>query len=171
MNLWLPIGILALTSVFGLYWRSQQGKFKLAANSAQKANENSALTITNDEISKIIRHKSSFMVNSDLLDQHQMQLGKNVTLLQFSSAFCSPCKATAVVISQIVQGMDDVVYIQVASEENLKLVEKFDIKSTPTVIFFNRDGIEVGRAVGIPTKEQVIISINAVRTPSDDVGL
>ena len=163
MNLWLPIAILALTTVFGLYWRSQQGKLKTPAVEGNR--------ISNEEISKIIRHKSSFMVNSDLLDQHQMQLGKNVTLLQFSSAFCSPCKATAVVISQIVQGMDDVVYIQVASEENLKLVEKFDIKSTPTVIFFNRDGIEVGRAVGIPTKEQVIISINAVRTPADDVGL
>ena len=163
MNLWLPIAILALTSVFGLYWRSQQGKLKTPAVEGNR--------ISNEEISKIIRHKSSFMVNSDLLDEHQMQLGKNVTLLQFSSAFCSPCKATAVVISQIVQGMDDVVYIQVASEENLKLVEKFDIKSTPTVIFFNRDGIEVGRAVGIPTKEQVIISINAVRTPADDVGL
>ena len=163
MNLWLPIAILALTSLFGLYWRSQQGKLKTPAVEGNR--------ISNEEISKIIRHKSSFMVNSDLLDQHQMQLGKNVTLLQFSSAFCSPCKATAVVISQIVQGMDDVVYIQVASEENLKLVEKFDIKTTPTVIFFNRDGIEVGRAVGIPTKEQVLISINAVRTPSDDVGL
>ena len=163
MNLWLPIAILALTTVFGLYWRSQQGKLKTPAVEGNR--------ISNEEISKIIRHKSSFMVNSDLLDQHQMQLGKNVTLLQFSSAFCSPCKATAVVISQIVQGMDDVVYIQVASEENLKLVEKFDIKSTPTVIFFNREGIEVGRAVGIPTKEQVIISINAVRTPADDVGL
>jgi thiol-disulfide isomerase/thioredoxin len=163
MNLWLPIGILALTTAFGLYWRSQQGKLKTPAVAGNQ--------ISNEEISKIIRHKSSFMVNSDLLDQHQMQLGKNVTLLQFSSAFCSPCKATAHVISQIVTGMDDVVYIQVASEENLKLVEKFDIKSTPTVIFFNRDGLEVGRAVGIPTKEQVIISINAVRTPSDDVGL
>ena len=91
--------------------------------------------------------------------------------MQFSSSFCSPCKATAQIISHLVEGMDDVVYIQVASEENLKLVEKFDIKSTPTVIFFNRNGIEVGRAVGVPTKEQVIISINAVRTPSDDVGL
>ena len=163
MNLWLPIGILALATVFGLYWRSQQGQLKAPVIEGN--------TITNEEINKIIRHKSSFMVNSDLLDRHQLQLGKNVTLLQFSTAFCSPCKATAQIISQLVQGMDDVVYFQVASEENLKLVEKFDIKTTPTVIFFNRDGIEVGRAAGIPTKEQVLISINAVRTPSDDVGL
>ena len=163
MNLWLPIGILALATIFGLYWRSQQGKLKAPSSVLN--------SITNEELGKIIRSKSSFMVNADLADKRQMQLGKNVTLLQFSTAFCSPCKATAQIISHLVDGMDDVVYIQVASEENLKLVEKFDIKSTPTVIFFNRNGIEVGRAVGIPTKEQVIISINAVRTPSDDVGL
>jgi thiol-disulfide isomerase/thioredoxin len=166
MNLWLPIGILALATIFGLYWRSQQGKLKAPSRTSK-----SISAISNEELSKIIRSKSSFMVNADLADKRQMQLGKNVTLLQFSSAFCSPCKATAQIISHLVEGMDDVVYIQVASEENLKLVEKFDIKSTPTVIFFNRSGIEVGRAVGIPTKEQVIISINAVRTPSDDVGL
>ena len=167
MNLWLPIGILVIASVFGFYWRSQQGKLKVAPKTSDKALN----SVTNEELSKIIRAKSSFMVNSDPNEQHQLQLGKNVTLLQFSSAFCSPCKATAQIISHLVEGMDDVVYIQVASEENLKLVEKFDIKSTPTVIFFNREGIEVGRAVGIPTKEQVAISINAVRTPSDDVGL
>ena len=167
MNLWLPIGILALASLFGFYWRSQQGKLKVANKS-----KNPALnSVSNEELSKIVRAKSSFMVNSDLNEKHQLQLGKSVTLLQFSTAFCSPCKATAQIISQLVEGMDDVVYIQVASEENFKLVEKFDIKTTPTVIFFNRDGIEVGRAAGIPTKEQVMISINAVRTPSDDVGL
>jgi len=167
MNLWLPIGILALASLFGFYWRSQQGKLKVANKS-----ENPALnSVSNEELSKIVRAKSSFMVNSDLNEKHQLQLGKSATLLQFSTAFCSPCKATAQIISHLVSDMDDVVYIQVASEENLKLVEKFDIKTTPTVIFFNRDGIEVGRAAGIPTKEQVMISINAVRTPSDDVGL
>ncbi|MFM8447680.1 MAG: thioredoxin family protein [Candidatus Nanopelagicaceae bacterium] len=167
MNLWLPIGILAVASLFGFYWRSQQGKLKAPPKSANKALN----SVSNEELNKIVRAKSSFIVNSDLNDQHQLQLGKSVTLLQFSTAFCSPCKATAQIISHLVEGMDDVVYIQVASEENLKLVEKFDVKTTPTVIFFNREGIEVGRAVGIPTKEQVAISINAVRTPSDDVGL
>ena len=163
MNLWLPIGILALASLFGFYWRSQQGKLKVTNQAIN--------SVSNEELSKIVRAKRSFMVNSDLNEKHQLQLGKSATLLQFSTAFCGPCKATAQIISHLVEGMDDVVYIQVASEENLKLVEKFDIKTTPTVIFFNRDGIEVGRAAGIPTKEQVMISINAVRTPSDDVGL
>lgn len=59
--------------------------------------------------------------------------------------------------------MDDVKFVQIKSEENLQLVEKYDIKSTPTVIFFNSHAMEVGRAVGIPTSQQVLASIAAVR--------
>ena len=101
MNLWLPIGILALASLFGFYWRSQQGKLKAASQGLN--------SVSNEELSKIVRAKSSFMVNSDLNEKHQLQLGKSVTLLQFSTAFCSPCKATAQIISHLVEGMDDVV--------------------------------------------------------------
>ena len=59
--------------------------------------------------------------------------------------------------------MSDVVYTQIKSEENLKLIEKFDIKSTPTVVFFNGHGMEVGRAVGTPTNDQVLAAISSVR--------
>ena len=59
--------------------------------------------------------------------------------------------------------MDDVVYVQIQSEQNLPLIEKFDIKSTPTVIFFNGMGMEVGRAMGTPTNDQVLASIASVR--------
>ena len=135
MNLWLPIGILALTTVFGLYWRSQQGKLKVPAQ-------------IHNFISK---------------DEIGIELGSRVTIIQFCSAFCSPCKATAQIISTLVRDMDDVKFGQIKSEENLKLVEKFDIKSTPTVIFFNSLAMEVGRAVGIPTNQQVLASIAAVR--------
>ena len=92
-----------------------------------------------------------------------IDLGDRVTIVQFSSAFCSPCKATAAIITNLIKEMNDVVYVQIKSEENLNLIEKFDIKSTPTVIFFNRMGMEVGRAVGTPTNQQVLAAIAAVR--------
>jgi len=91
------------------------------------------------------------------------ELAPRVSIMQFSSAFCSPCKATAAIITNLVKDMDDVVFVQIKSEENLKMVEKYDIKSTPTVIFFNGHGMEVGRAMGTPTSQQVLASIAAVR--------
>jgi thiol-disulfide isomerase/thioredoxin len=135
VNLWLPIGVLVLASAFGFYWRSQQGKLKAPAK-------------IHNFISK---------------DEIGIDLAERVTIVQFSSAFCSPCKATAQIISTLIKDMDDVKFVQIKSEENLQMVEKYDIKSTPTVIFFNSHAMEVGRAVGIPTSQQVLASIAAVR--------
>ena len=138
MNLWLPILVLALSSAFGFWWRRRQGQFKKAA---------------------VVSSTDNFISNSEI----GIELGQRVTILQFSSAFCSPCKATAQIITNLVNNMNDVVYTQIKSEENLKLIEKFDIKSTPTVVFFNGYGMEVGRAVGTPTNDQVLAAISAVR--------
>ena len=135
MELWLPILVIALASAFGFYWRNQQGKLKAPARSHN--------FISKDEIG--------------------IDLGKRVTIVQFSSAFCSPCKATAQIITTLTRDMVDVKFVQIKSEENLQLVEKFDIKSTPTVIFFNSHAMEVGRAVGVPTNQQLLASIAAVR--------
>ena len=92
-----------------------------------------------------------------------IDLGSRVTIVQFSSAFCSPCKATAQIIKNLIKDMDDVAYVQIQSEEHIALIEKFDIKSTPTVIFFNGMGMEVGRATGTPTNQQVLAAIASVR--------
>lgn len=138
MNLWLPILVLALASAFGLWWRSKQGQFKKA---------------------EIAKAPHNFISKSEI----GIDLGQRVTIMQFSSAFCSPCKATAQIITNLVKDMSDVVYTQIKSEENLKLIEKFDIKSTPTVVFFNGHGMEVGRAVGTPTNDQVLAAISSVR--------
>ena len=135
MNLWLPILVLALATGFGFWWRSNQGKFKNAKTTG------------------------SYISKAEL----GIDLASRVTIVQFSSAFCSPCKATAAIITNLVKDMDDVRFVQIKSEENLKLVEKYDIKSTPTVIFFNGHGMEVGRAMGTPTSQQVLASIAAVR--------
>ena len=85
------------------------------------------------------------------------------TMVQFSSAFCTPCRATHALLSQMVQTMNDVKHIQVDAESLLELVRELDIRSTPTTIFINKDGIEVGRAAGTPKREQVLEALEAIR--------
>jgi thiol-disulfide isomerase/thioredoxin len=90
-------------------------------------------------------------------------LGSRATMVQFSSAFCAPCRATHSLLSQMVLSMDDVKHIHIDAESHLELVRELDIRSTPTTLFINRDGIEVGRAAGTPKREQVLAALANIR--------
>ena len=92
-----------------------------------------------------------------------VELGARVTMMQFSSAFCSPCRATKALLEDMVKSMPDVRYAHIDAESHLELVRKLDIRSTPTTLFLNGDGIEVGRAMGTPKRSQVLDAVNAIR--------
>ena len=90
-------------------------------------------------------------------------LGSRVTLVQFSSAFCSPCRATRMLLEDVTDTMSDVAYAEIDAEANLELVRTLDIRSTPTTLFLDRNGHEVGRAMGAPKRDQVLSAISAIR--------
>jgi thiol-disulfide isomerase/thioredoxin len=89
-------------------------------------------------------------------------LGSRATLLQFSSAFCGPCRATRLLIEDVTADMADVAHVEVDAEANLELVRQLDIRSTPTTLFLDGTGHEVGRAVGAPKRDQVVKAIAAI---------
>ena len=89
-------------------------------------------------------------------------LGSRATLLQFSSAFCGPCRATRLLIEDVTADMADVAHVEVDAEANLELVRQLDIRSTPTTLFLDGTGHEVGRAVGAPKRDQVVKAISAI---------
>ena len=90
------------------------------------------------------------------------ELGSRATMVQFSSAFCTPCRATKVLLEDMVKSMPDVRYAHIDAESKLELVRKLDIRSTPTTLFLNGAGIEVGRAMGTPKRAQVQAAIAAI---------
>jgi thiol-disulfide isomerase/thioredoxin len=90
------------------------------------------------------------------------ELGSRATMVQFSSAFCTPCRATKVLLEDMVKTMPDVRYAHIDAESHLELVRKLDIRSTPTTLFLNGAGVEVGRAMGTPKRAQVQAAISAI---------
>ena len=90
------------------------------------------------------------------------ELGSRATMVQFSSAFCTPCRATKVLLEDMVKSMPDVHYAHIDAESHLELVRKLDIRSTPTTLFLNGAGVEVGRAMGTPKRAQVQAAIAAI---------
>ena len=90
-------------------------------------------------------------------------LGTRASLVQFSSAFCTPCRATRALLENVVEGLSDVVHIDIDAEDHLELVRELNILSTPTTLILDSRGHEVGRAVGAPKREQVLNALAAIR--------
>lgn len=88
-------------------------------------------------------------------------LGERATLLQFSSAFCAPCRATRRILADVAQVVPGVAHVEVDAEHHLDAVRRFGVRRTPTTIVLGADGTEVTRAAGAPRKEQVLAALAA----------
>ncbi|MFI6275330.1 TlpA family protein disulfide reductase [Streptomyces sp. NPDC050988] len=93
-------------------------------------------------------------------------LGERATLVQFSSAFCAPCRATRRVLGEVAELVPGVTHVEIDAEDHLDLVRELDILKTPTVLVLDADGRVVRRATGQPRKADVIAALGeAVGTP------
>jgi thiol-disulfide isomerase/thioredoxin len=86
-------------------------------------------------------------------------LGERATLVQFSSAFCAPCRATRRVLGEVAGMVPGVAHLEIDAEEHLDLVRELDILKTPTVLVLDADGRVVRRATGQPRKADVIAAL------------
>jgi len=86
-------------------------------------------------------------------------LGERATLLQFSSAFCAPCRAARRVLGDVAAATPGVAHIEVDAEHHLDVVRRLGILRTPTTIVLSADGAEVTRASGAPTRQQVLTAL------------
>ncbi|MFD0265664.1 thioredoxin family protein [Streptomyces sp. NPDC127106] len=87
--------------------------------------------------------------------------GERASLVQFSTAFCQPCRATRRILAEVAGMVDGVVHIEVDAERNLDLVRALGIEKTPTVLVLDAGGRIVRRAVGLPRKADVIAALGA----------
>ncbi|MFE9479404.1 TlpA family protein disulfide reductase [Streptomyces spororaveus] len=89
------------------------------------------------------------------------ELGERATLVQFSSAFCQPCRATRRILAEVAAMVDGVAHIEIDAEERLELVRVLGIEKTPTVLVLDSAGTIVRRAAGMPRKVDVIAALGA----------
>ncbi|MFF3306151.1 TlpA family protein disulfide reductase [Streptomyces sp. NPDC002952] len=87
------------------------------------------------------------------------ELGERATLVQFSSAFCAPCRATRRVLAEVAGLVPGVSHVEIDAEDRLELVRELDILKTPTVLVLDADGRVVRRATGQPRKADVIAAL------------
>lgn len=89
-------------------------------------------------------------------------LGERATLVQFSSAFCQPCRATRQILSRVSADVSGVRHIEIDAESHLELVRRLHIRRTPTVLVLDRDGVILQRASGAPRRADVVAALGRV---------
>jgi len=124
-SLSLLVLILLISTLVGLLYRSKNG---------------------------VIRKKRRLHISEE---EFAGSYGKRVTILQFSTTFCSQCRAAKSLISDVVKDQKDISYLEIDAESNLALVRKVDVRSTPTTIFLDKGGFEIARATGAPKRDQL----------------
>ncbi|MFF1817072.1 TlpA family protein disulfide reductase [Kribbella sp. NPDC058245] len=88
-----------------------------------------------------------------------VELGERATLLQFSSAFCAPCRVTRRTLAEVEGMVEGVRHVELDAESHLDLVRKLDILRTPTTLVLDSTGAVVKRASGAPRKPDVIAAL------------
>ena len=139
-NLLALIAILALATGYGFYFRARTGRLKATTKKGSTA---ASSVVTAVEMGA--------------------EFGSVATLLQFSSAFCAPCRTTKVLLGEVAKEHPGVAHVALHAESQLDLVRRLKIISTPTTLILDSNGAEVGRAVGAPRREQVAAALHALR--------
>lgn len=89
-------------------------------------------------------------------------LGERATLLQFSSSFCAPCRATRRTLADVAARTDGVTHVELDVADRLDLVRRLDVRRTPTVFVLGPDGLVARRASGQPRPAAVLAAISGI---------
>lgn len=129
--------VLVVASAIGIVWRRRNGKVT------------------------VVTESTDVLTPQDL----GQPLGESATLVQFSSAFCQPCRATRRILEEVADMVPGVAHVELDAEANLELVRSLNVLRTPTVFVVDAEGRIRTRASGQPRKVDVIAALGQVVEP------
>jgi thiol-disulfide isomerase/thioredoxin len=85
----------------------------------------------------------------------------DLTVVQFSTAFCAPCRATKARLEQLQATRAGLAVLHVDAESHLEEVRALDVRRTPTLFYLDRAGAVIGRSSGAPRPEELTALVDA----------
>jgi len=153
---WIVVAAVVLALGFGLSRLATDGRFRetRARRPAPATPEGAA---GEGEAGTVVRTEAP--VGAELVTAVGRELGERATLLQFSSAFCAPCRATRRVLDEVSGLVDGVAHVEIDAEHHLEATRALGVLRTPTTVVLDASGAEVTRATGAPTRDQVLTAL------------
>jgi thiol-disulfide isomerase/thioredoxin len=147
----IVVAALVLALGFGLYRAATDGRFRgtkaVLGASVPTESSSSSSPVTWDAVTAALP---------------SAEMGERATLLQFSSAFCAPCRVTRQVLTDVAGLVPGVVHLEVDAEHHLELVRELGIMRTPTTLILDATGAEATRAMGAPRREAVLATLDGI---------
>jgi thiol-disulfide isomerase/thioredoxin len=134
---------LVVATVFGLALRRRAGRFRVFGAGSVRAGTGRAA----DGV--------EILTEADLGGR----LGERATLVQFSTAFCAPCRPTRHMLARIAGTVEGVNHVEIDAAARLDLARRLRVTSTPTVLVLGPGGGIVSRAAGQPRQADVIAAV------------
>ena len=150
---WIVVAAVVLATAFGLWRLATDGRFGGTRVVRRPAEADATPPAASFEAAT---------PGADLVAAVGHELGERATLLQFSSAFCAPCRATRRVLGEVTGLVDGVAHVEVDAEHHLEATRTLGVLRTPTTIVLDAAGVEVTRATGAPSRDQVLTALARV---------
>jgi thiol-disulfide isomerase/thioredoxin len=85
----------------------------------------------------------------------------DLTVVQFSTAFCGPCRTTKARLQHLQTTRPGLAYVHVDAESHLDEVRELDVRRTPTLFYLDRAGQLIGRSSGAPRADELTALVDA----------
>ncbi len=156
-GVWIVVGVLLAATAFGLWNKWSSGRIKDSAPTLP-----GIVPAKDDDPLAEIEADQPEAPASALTEALDGRLGEKATMVQFSSAFCQPCRATRRILEEVTAMVPGVAHVEIDAEDHLALVRELDIRRTPTVLFLDQQGRQVKHASGLPRKADVIAALGEI---------
>ena len=149
-SLWLLVVVVSVAIGFGLWRKWSDGRMR---------DDSTSLEI----IASRLPAESTDGVEQEQLKVEPtdlgLTLGPRATLLQFSSAFCQPCRSARLLLTSLAEDLPGVTFAELDAEDHIDLVRSLQIRRTPTILLLDSSGNIRKRAVGLPRKSEVVAAL------------
>ncbi|MFI6238238.1 TlpA family protein disulfide reductase [Micromonospora sp. NPDC050784] len=138
-GLLVVIGVLTLATVLGWWWRRRDGQIRSVVAADRLAD-----------------------LGPDPASATLAALGVRpgaVTLVQFSSAYCAPCRATRRLLTEVEGRVDGITVVEIDAERHLDEVRALAVWRTPTVLVVDAEGRVGQRVSGMPGRDELMAAL------------